>query len=122
MKQAKRTRIGDLAQSLNVERFVIRFWEKEFSISSRRSAGGQRFYTKKDIDRFFLIKELLYTKKFTIAGAKQFMKTSKKALVDSVIPSPQTSIAQPTKLPLELTEQLLAIKAKLVQLQKNFSL
>ena len=33
-------RIGDLAKQLEVKEFVIRFWEREFKIKARRSAGG----------------------------------------------------------------------------------
>jgi DNA-binding transcriptional MerR regulator len=64
-------RIGQLAKQLNLERFVIRFWEKEFNVKPSRSIGGQRFYTKDDFDLFVAIKELLYTKGYTIAGARQ---------------------------------------------------
>lgn len=44
----KQFRIGELATKLGVERFVIRFWEKEFNINSYRSQGGQRFYDERD--------------------------------------------------------------------------
>ena len=71
-------RIGQLAKELNVERFVIRFWEKEFQLSSHRSSGGQRFYIQKDLDTFKLIKQLLYEKGFTIAGAKKVLTTKQK--------------------------------------------
>jgi DNA-binding transcriptional MerR regulator len=64
-------RIGDLAEELNVKKFVIRFWEKEFNIASDRSSGGQRYYTLDDLHVFQTIKELLYTQGFTIAGAKK---------------------------------------------------
>ena len=74
MKMEKRKfRIGELAEHLNVERFVIRFWEKEFNFKAHRSHGGQRFYDEYDLQKFQAIKELLYTKKFTIAGAKQHL-------------------------------------------------
>jgi DNA-binding transcriptional MerR regulator len=74
MKMQKRTfRIGQLAQKLGVERFVIRFWEKEFKVSTDRSTGGQRFYTQRDCELFSRIKHLLYTQGFTIAGAKQHL-------------------------------------------------
>lgn len=66
-------RIGKLAEELGVERFVIRFWEKEFNIHSSRTSGGQRFYDQKNFDKFKLIKELLYDKGFTIAGAKKIL-------------------------------------------------
>lgn len=75
MKMQKRKfRIGELADHLDVEKFVIRFWEKEFDMRTTRSTGGQRFYDDHDIERFALIKELLYQKGFTIAGAKQQLK------------------------------------------------
>lgn len=75
MKMRKRQfRIGELAEHLDVEKFVIRFWEKEFDMRTTRSTGGQRFYDDHDIEKFALIKELLYKKGFTIAGAKQQMK------------------------------------------------
>lgn len=67
-------RIGDLAKNLNVETSVIRFWEKEFAVYAQRSEGQQRFYTEKELEQFSKIKELLYEKKFTIAGAKAALK------------------------------------------------
>ena len=79
MKMSKRHyRIGELAESLNVEKFVIRFWEKELGIKSFRSQGGQRFYEEKDFQKFTLVKELLYHKKYTLAGAKKELENMKK--------------------------------------------
>ena len=75
MKMQKRQfRIGELAHYLNVEKFVIRFWEKEFDVRTIRSSGGQRFYDEKDVEKFTTIKDLLYQKGYTIAGAKQQLK------------------------------------------------
>lgn len=72
MRMEKRKfRIGELAEQLQVEQFVIRFWEKEFSLKTVRSTGGQRFYREQDLETFKKIKELLYEKGFTIAGAKK---------------------------------------------------
>ncbi|OGB86478.1 hypothetical protein A3J41_02895 [candidate division TM6 bacterium RIFCSPHIGHO2_12_FULL_38_8] len=79
MKMSKRHyRIGELAKSLKVEKFVIRFWEKELGIKSFRSQGGQRFYEDKDLQKFTLVKELLYEKKYTLAGAKRELENMKK--------------------------------------------
>ena len=64
-------RIGELAKALNVENYVVRFWEKEFDLNGTRSTGGQRFYTTDDLNLFSTIKELLYTQGFTIAGARK---------------------------------------------------
>lgn len=76
-------RIGELAQKVGVERFVIRFWEKEFKLRSPRSHGGQRFYTQKELDTFQIIKNLLYEQRFTIAGAKNFIRDQKNIVIGS---------------------------------------
>ncbi len=72
--QKRKFRIGELATKLNIERFVIRFWEKEFGIKTTRSTGRQRFYDENDYSKFQLIKNLLYEQGFTIAGAKKQLK------------------------------------------------
>ncbi len=69
--EKKKFRIGELAEKAGVERFVIRFWEKEFGLTSSRSDGGQRFYTEHDLSIFMSIKKLLYEQGFTISGAKK---------------------------------------------------
>ena len=77
MKMSKRQyRIGDLAKALGVEKFVVRFWEKELGIKSFRSKGGQRFYEERDFKKFETIKTLLYDKKYTLAGAKKRVRKS----------------------------------------------
>ncbi|UNE35348.1 MerR family transcriptional regulator [Vermiphilus pyriformis] len=71
--QHRQFRIGELAKQLSVEKFVIRFWEKEFDLEAIRSRGGQRYYTQKELEHFALIKNLLYNQGFTIAGAKRYL-------------------------------------------------
>lgn len=73
----KKLRIGDVAEQLEVKEFVIRFWEREFKIKAKRSAGGQRFYTKQQVALLLQIKDLLYAKEYTIAGAKKYLETHK---------------------------------------------
>jgi DNA-binding transcriptional MerR regulator len=73
MKQCKEVRIGELANLLKVEPFVIRFWEKEFELAAQRTAGGQRVYTAQQVNQFKKIKQLLYNEGFTIAGAKKML-------------------------------------------------
>ncbi len=117
MKMEKRKfRIGQLAEHLEVKSSVIRFWEKEFSAKSDRSQGGQRFYDNQDLERFTLIKNLLYEKKFTIEGARlEIQKTkgiipSKKTVFTDQIPSNHLiNSAFKAKL-LELREKLQKLK------------
>jgi len=64
--------IREVAETLDVEAYVLRFWEKEFpTLKPKKSPGGLRLYRQADIDELKIIKDLLYTEKFTIEGAKR---------------------------------------------------
>ncbi len=68
-------RIGELSRIAGVPAYVLRFWETEFKgIKPKRSETGRRQYRKKDVELVLKIKYLLYTKKFTIPGARQHLK------------------------------------------------
>ena len=115
MKMSKRHyRIGELAKSLNVEKFVIRFWEKELGIKSGRSQGGHRFYEEKDFQKFKLVKELLYNKKFTLAGAKNELENMKKNR--NVIPT-QAEKA-PKEVACDCKEKLAQIRQQLLKFKQ----
>ena len=67
--------IGDVSQMTGLKQYVLRYWETEFSIlSPEKNKAGNRRYRKEDIKIIRHIKELLYDKKFTIRGAKQYLK------------------------------------------------
>ncbi len=118
MKMRKRQfRIGELAKHLCVERFVIRFWEKEFGVKSHRSPGGQRFYSEEDVQKFKRIKELLYDKGFTIAGAKKTLQEKN----SEIIASRKTTLIKqkaPSPLPDTMNEKLLIIQQQLLKLKE----
>jgi len=126
MKMQKRKfRIGELAKVLLVERFVIRFWEKEFFIKATRSEGGQRFYHEKDLERFKQIKELLYDKGFTIAGARKQLKgkTLTPTLHTNIIASHKTTLdnqelADPSLDKATIQEQIMQLQKRLIKLRE----
>lgn len=65
-------RIGEVSKILDVDTYVIRFWESEFkSIKPIRTKTYQRLYRRKDLEELLIIKDLLYADKFTISGAKK---------------------------------------------------
>ena len=98
MKMQKRKfRIGELAKKLELERFVVRFWEKEFNIKTKRSQGSQRFYDENDLKKFELIKRLLYEEGFTIVGAKKKLKEKSPAKPESIIASQKTTMEDSVK-------------------------
>jgi len=78
-------RIGEVAELTELQPYILRYWESEFRVLSPiKNTAGQRLYKKKDIEILLKIKELLYEKGFTIAGARRqlaaFEKEKEKAL------------------------------------------
>jgi DNA-binding transcriptional MerR regulator len=68
-------KIGEVSDIADVPTSVLRFWESEFSrIHPKRTASGQRLYRKQDIELILKIKDLLYGEKYTIQGAKRFLR------------------------------------------------
>jgi DNA-binding transcriptional MerR regulator len=65
-------KIGEACKLLDIQPYVLRYWETEFtSLSPSKSKSGQRTYTEEDLKVIGRIKELLYEEGFTIAGAKK---------------------------------------------------
>lgn len=65
-------KIGEVSKIADVEPYVLRYWETEFSfLKPRKSKSGQRIYVKKDLDLIFQIKDLLYKERFTIEGVRK---------------------------------------------------
>lgn len=68
-------KIGEVSTLLEVQPYVLRYWETEFpQITPVKSRTGQRLYKKQDVELLLRIKELLYDQRFTIDGAKQALK------------------------------------------------
>lgn len=76
--------ISEAAKLCGVKPHVLRYWGEEFSqLKPVRRSGDRRYYQRKDIELICTIKELLYSKGFTIAGAKlQLKKYVKQMLAD----------------------------------------
>lgn len=76
-------RIGEVSKILNVEPYVIRYWETEFkTVNPVRTKTAQRLYRKKDVQELLLIKNLLYLQRFTIDGAKRQLQKIRNNSVD----------------------------------------
>ena len=72
-------KIGEVAKLTGVEQHVLRYWEDEFdALQPKKNKSGQRVYEKKNIELIFKIKRLLYLERYTIVGAKQKMRESKR--------------------------------------------
>lgn len=74
--EEKLYKIGEVCRLADVQPYVLRYWETEFpQLAPNKSGGGQRLYTRREIDIILRIKELLYKEGFTIAGAKKKLET-----------------------------------------------
>lgn len=68
-------RIGEVARILGVPTHVLRFWETEFrSVRPQKSRAGQRVYARKDVERLALIKRLLKEERYTLEGARKYLR------------------------------------------------
>jgi DNA-binding transcriptional MerR regulator len=77
--------IGEVAEMFQVNTSLLRFWEKEFpQLQPRKNTRGNRMYSKKDIELFTQIHELVREKGFTLDGAKNALK-KKEALSDKEV-------------------------------------
>jgi DNA-binding transcriptional MerR regulator len=72
--------MGEVAAMFRVNQSLLRFWEAEFDIlKPRKNKKGDRYFRPIDIKNLHLIYNLLRQRKYTIEGAKEFLKSSKKA-------------------------------------------
>lgn len=71
--------IGEVAVMFRVNQSLIRYWETEFDIlQPRKNRKGDRFFRPVDVKNLVLIHDLLRRRKFTIEGAKDYLKKNKK--------------------------------------------
>src|SRR5215467_2810646 len=83
-------KIGEVSSLLTVEPYVLRFWETEFpKLAPKKTDKGQRMYRRKDVELLLQIKHLLYEKKFTIEGARQYLQVNAKS-APKIAAQPQT--------------------------------
>lgn len=73
--------IGDVANMFKVNTSLIRYWENEFDIlKPKKNAKGDRHFRPEDVKNLQLIYHLLRERKYTIEGAKDFLKNNKTAV------------------------------------------
>ncbi len=71
--------MGEVAEMFRVNHSLLRFWENEFDIiQPRKNRKGDRHFRPIDIKNLHLIYHLLRQRKYTIEGAKDYLKKSKR--------------------------------------------
>jgi DNA-binding transcriptional MerR regulator len=72
--------IGEVAKWFRVNQSLIRYWETEFDIlQPRKNRKGDRYFRPVDVKNLLLIYDLLRRRKFTLEGAKDYLKNARKA-------------------------------------------
>jgi DNA-binding transcriptional MerR regulator len=72
--------IGEVSAMTDLPASVLRYWETEFSqLRPPKNRAGKRVYRHADIERIQLIKKLLYRDRFTIEGARKYLKDERTA-------------------------------------------
>jgi DNA-binding transcriptional MerR regulator len=94
--EKKLYKIGEVCKLADVQPYVLRYWETEFpSLAPNKSGGGQRMYTRAEIDVILRIKQLLYSEGFTIAGAKKKLENELSAPQTAAVPIPASTTTSP---------------------------
>jgi DNA-binding transcriptional MerR regulator len=64
--------IRDLERILDVKLHVLRYWEREIPlIQPTKDLSGKLRYSDRDLQIFLRLKHLLYTRHFTVEGARE---------------------------------------------------
>ncbi len=72
--------IGDVAAMFKENTSLIRYWENEFAIlKPKKNKKGDRYFRPEDVKNLKMIYHLLRERKYTIEGAKEFLKNNKAA-------------------------------------------
>lgn len=64
--------IGEVCDVAGLRPHVLRYWETQFEeLRPTKNRAGNRVYRPRDVELILLVKHLLYTERFTIAGARR---------------------------------------------------
>jgi DNA-binding transcriptional MerR regulator len=104
-------KIGEAAKLVGVEAYVLRFWETQFScIRPKQSRSRHRYYSRGDVETLRIVKHLLHTEGYTIAGARKFIR--EKGLDGLRIPVVASARSAPGRKPKDLVSLASAASAR----------
>ena len=99
-------KLSIVAEWFGVNNSLLRYWENEFDIlKPRLTRKGDRLFRVEDIKNLQLIYQLLKVRKFSIEGAKAYLKQNK----------------QKANVHMELTESLTKFRSFLVELKSSLN-
>lgn len=74
--------ISEVADELDVQQHVLRFWETKFTqVKPLKRGGGRRYYRPEDVMVIKKVHHLLYTEGYTIKGVQKLLKGRSKSQI-----------------------------------------
>ena len=71
--------ISEVAELVGVKQHVLRYWETQFSmLRPRKNRAGNRMYRPDEVKLLLRVRELLYDRRYTIAGARRTLLDERK--------------------------------------------
>jgi DNA-binding transcriptional MerR regulator len=111
LAQGATFKIGELAKLLQVEPYVLRYWETEFQqLQPEKTRSGQRLYRRDDVATLVRIRALLYDEMYTIAGARRQLELADAGQGPAVA---QQERAQALEANAQLTRDVASLRASL---------
>jgi DNA-binding transcriptional MerR regulator len=122
-------RIGEVSRIVGVQPHVLRYWETEFrTIRPEKSSRGQRVYSRRDVEKFLTVKDLLKNQGFSIAGARRQLHSSSalvtetsRAVLEHTEPPGPNSSGGPRGETKALRRALVRLREDLLELLDEFS-
>ena len=102
--------ISEVADELDVQKHVLRFWEARFpQVRPMKRGGGRRYYRPEDMELLRGIRHLLHAEGYTIKGVQKILREQgidyvkqQGRAIDSVVPEPRDLPANARALPVGL--------------------
>jgi DNA-binding transcriptional MerR regulator len=72
--------MGEVVAMFGVKASLIRYWENEFDmVEPKKNRKGDRFFKPSDVKLLLLIYDLIRRRKFTLEGAREYLKKNRQA-------------------------------------------
>ncbi len=94
MSARKGIKIGEVCKLLELQPYVLRYWETEFAaLHPAQNPSGPRLYAESEVALIRRIKQLLYEEGYTIAGAKKKLESD--LVLEGRVAAPAPSLFDP---------------------------
>lgn len=133
MAKKRSTKQSEVCRQLDIQPYVLRYWETEFPfLKSSKASGAQRSFSAEEIELLGRIRTLLYDEGYTIAGARKRIEAERAGTAEPAAePSPPAAkrgtaaaksaagVAQTKKLHTGVAEALAQARAILASLESS---